>query len=232
MQGEQRAPLFLCKRVLLFCALFAIIYWIEQRRMACEIAAQGRSGLRPRYLRRSVIALPSVPYYGMIDKYGYILLESFTDGCAKDVRRAIEELLSKDAKGLILDLRGNGGGLLTEAVEIVGLFVPKGTKVVETKGRAPQSSRTYSTNRSPILPELPLVVMVDEQSASASEIVSGALQDLDRAVIVGNRTFGKGLVQSTRPLPYNSTLKLTTSKYYIPSGRDKAFCRAWCKLLR
>lgn len=168
---------------------------------------------------RSVIALPSVPYYGMIDKYGYILLESFTDGCAKDVRRAIEELLSKDAKGLILDLRGNGGGLLTEAVEIVGLFVPKGTKVVETKGRAPQSSRTYSTNRSPVLPELPLVVMVDEQSASASEIVSGALQDLDRAVIVGNRTFGKGLVQSTRPLPYNSTLKLTTSKYYIPSGR-------------
>ena len=169
---------------------------------------------------RSVIALPAVPYYGMTaGKYGYILLESFTDGCSKDVRKAIEELLSQDAEGLILDLRGNGGGLLTEAIEIVGLFVPKGTKVVETKGRAPQSSRTYSTGRAPIVPELPLVVMVDEQSASASEIVSGALQDLDRAVIVGNRTFGKGLVQSTRPLPYNGTLKLTTSKYYIPSGR-------------
>ncbi len=169
---------------------------------------------------RSVIALPTVPYYGMTaGKYGYILLESFTDGCSKDVRKAIEELLSQDVEGLILDLRGNGGGLLTEAIEIVGLFVPKGTKVVETKGRAPQSSRTYSTGRAPIVPELPLVVMVDEQSASASEIVSGALQDLDRAVIVGNRTFGKGLVQSTRPLPYNGTLKLTTSKYYIPSGR-------------
>lgn len=169
---------------------------------------------------RSVIALPAVPYYGMVEnRYGYIMLESFTDGCSKDVRKAIEDLRSQGAEGLILDLRGNGGGLLTEAVEIVGLFVPKGTKVVETKGRAPQSARTYSTNRTPILPELPLVVMVDEQSASASEIVSGALQDLDRAVIVGNRTFGKGLVQSTRPLPYNSTLKLTTSKYYIPSGR-------------
>lgn len=169
---------------------------------------------------RSVIALPAVPYYGMVEnRYGYIMLESFTDGCSKDVRRAIEDLLSQGAEGLILDLRGNGGGLLTEAVEMVGLFVPKGTKVVETKGRAPQSARTYSTNRAPVLPELPLVVMVDEQSASASEIVSGALQDLDRAVIVGNRTFGKGLVQSTRPLPYNGTLKLTTSKYYIPSGR-------------
>lgn len=169
---------------------------------------------------RNVIALPSVPYYGMLDEgYGYIVLESFTEGCSKDVRNAIEELLSQDVKGLVLDLRGNGGGLLGEAVEIVGLFVPKGTKVVETKGRAPQSSRTYSTQRAPVVPELPLVVMVDESSASASEIVAGALQDLDRAVIVGNRTFGKGLVQSTRPLPYNSTLKLTTSKYYIPSGR-------------
>ncbi|MBO7261193.1 MAG: S41 family peptidase [Bacteroidaceae bacterium] len=171
-------------------------------------------------LVRSVIALPAVPYFGMTaGKYGYIILESFTDGCSKDVRKAIEELLSQGAEGLILDLRGNGGGLMTEAIDIVGLFVPKGTKVVETKGRAPQSSRTYSTGRAPVVPELPLVVMVDEQSASASEIVSGALQDLDRAVIVGNRTFGKGLVQSTRPLPYNGTLKLTTSKYYIPSGR-------------
>ena len=168
---------------------------------------------------RSVIALPSVPYYGMWQGYGYILLEQFTENCAKDVRLALLELKEKGAKGIILDLRGNGGGLLQEAVDVVNLFVPKDTKLVETRGKIPQSGSTYVTKRNPIDETIPLVVLTDEQSASASEIVAGSLQDLDRAVIVGTRTFGKGLVQTTRMLPFNGTLKVTTAKYYIPSGR-------------
>ncbi len=170
-------------------------------------------------LTRRIIALPSVPYYGMHCGYGYIFLDSFTENCSRDVMAAAIELKEQGAKGLILDLRGNGGGLMQEAINIVGLFVPKGTKVLETRGKLPQSVKSYQTARNPIDENIPLVVMVDDESASASEIVSGALQDLDRAVIVGTRTFGKGLVQSTRPLPYNGTLKLTTAKYYIPSGR-------------
>ena len=168
---------------------------------------------------RSVIALPAVPYYGMHKGYGYILLEQFTENCSKSVMQALVELKEKGAKGIILDLRGNGGGLLNEAVDIVGLFVPKGTKLVETRGKIPQAASTYYTQRNPIDENIPLVVLTDDQSASASEIVAGSLQDLDRAVIVGVRTFGKGLVQTTRMLPFNGTLKVTTSKYYIPSGR-------------
>ena len=168
---------------------------------------------------RSVISLPSVPYYGMQQGYGYILLDQFTENCSRDVRAALVELKEKGAKGIILDLRGNGGGLLQEAVDIVGLFVPKGTKLVEIRGKVPQATSTYVTQRNPIDEKIPLVVLTDDQSASASEIVSGSLQDLDRAVIVGTRTFGKGLVQSTRVLPFNGTLKVTTAKYYIPSGR-------------
>ena len=168
---------------------------------------------------RSVIALPAVPYYGMYKGYGYILLEQFTENCYKSVMKALVELKEQGAKGIILDLRGNGGGLLNEAVEIVGLFVPKGTKLVETRGKIPQAATTYFTQRNPIDVDIPLVVMTDDQSASASEIVAGSLQDLDRAVIVGVRTFGKGLVQTTRMLPFNGTLKVTTAKYYIPSGR-------------
>ena len=168
---------------------------------------------------RSVIALPAVPYYGMHKGYGYILLDQFTENCSKSVMKALVELKEQGAKGIILDLRGNGGGLLNEAVEIVGLFVPKGTKLVETRGKIPQSASTYVTQRNPIDENIPLVVLTDDQSASASEIVAGSLQDLDRAVIVGTRTFGKGLVQSTRMLPFNGTLKVTTAKYYIPSGR-------------
>jgi carboxyl-terminal processing protease len=168
---------------------------------------------------RSVIALPAVPYYGMYKGYGYILLEQFTENCSKNVMKALVELKEQGAKGIILDLRGNGGGLLQEAVDIVGLFVPKGTKLVETRGKVPQAASTYVTQRNPIDESIPLVVLTDEQSASASEIVAGSLQDLDRAVIVGVRTFGKGLVQSTRMLPFNGTLKVTTAKYYIPSGR-------------
>lgn len=168
---------------------------------------------------RSVIALPAVPYYGMFKGYGYILLDQFTENCSKNVMKAFVELKEQGAKGIILDLRGNGGGLLNEAVEIVGLFVPKGTKLVETRGKVPQAATTYYTQRNPIDEKMPLVVLTDDQSASASEIVAGSLQDLDRAVIVGVRTFGKGLVQTTRMLPFNGTLKVTTAKYYIPSGR-------------
>ena len=168
---------------------------------------------------RSMIALPAVPYYGMYKGYGYILLEQFTEGCSKSVMKALVELKEQGAKGIILDLRGNGGGLLNEAVEIAGLFVPKGTKLVETRGKVPQAASTYVTQRNPIDENIPLVVLTDDQSASASEIVAGSLQDLDRAVIVGVRTFGKGLVQTTRMLPFNGTLKVTTAKYYIPSGR-------------
>jgi carboxyl-terminal processing protease len=168
---------------------------------------------------RSVIALPAVPYYGMYKGYGYILLEQFTENCSKSVMKALVELKEQGAKGIILDLRGNGGGLLNEAVEIVGLFVPKGTKLVETRGKYMQAETTYYTQRNPIDVDIPLVVLTDDQSASASEIVAGSLQDLDRAVIVGVRTFGKGLVQTTRMLPFNGTLKVTTAKYYIPSGR-------------
>lgn len=168
---------------------------------------------------RSVISLPAVSYYGMWQGYGYIMLEQFTENCSRSVMQAVVELKDQGAKGLILDLRGNGGGLLQEAVEIVGLFVPKGTKLVETRGKIPQAVSTYVTQRNPIDENIPLVVMTDGQSASASEIVAGSLQDLDRAVIVGTRTFGKGLVQTTRMLPFNGTLKVTTAKYYIPSGR-------------
>lgn len=168
---------------------------------------------------RSVIALPAVPYYGMYKGYGYIMLDQFTENCSKSVMKALVELKEQGANGIILDLRGNGGGLLNEAVEIVGLFVSKGTKLVETRGKVPQAASTYFTQRNPIDENIPLVVMTDDQSASASEIVAGSLQDLDRAVIVGVRTFGKGLVQTTRMLPFNGTLKVTTAKYYIPSGR-------------
>lgn len=170
-------------------------------------------------IQRSMISLPAVPYYGLWNGYGYILLDSFTEQCSQSVREALVDLKEQGAKGIILDLRSNGGGLLQEAVDIVGLFVPKGTKLVETRGKTPQSAITYVTQRNPIDVKIPLVVLTNGESASASEIVAGSLQDLDRAVIVGVRTFGKGLVQSTRMLPFNGTLKVTTAKYYIPSGR-------------
>lgn len=170
-------------------------------------------------LVRSVISLPAVPYYGMWKGFGYIMLEQFTENSSRSVMQALVELKDQGAKGIILDLRGNGGGLLQEAVNIVGMFVRKGTKLVETRGKIPQAASTYITERNPIDETIPLVVLTDEQSASASEIVAGSLQDLDRAVIIGTRTFGKGLVQTTRMLPFNGTLKVTTAKYYIPSGR-------------
>ena len=170
-------------------------------------------------LRRERIAIPAVPYAGWLnDSIGYIQHSDFTDGCYEEVRAAVERLRAEgNLRGLVLDYRGNGGGIMQEAVKILSMFVPKGTEVVATRGRTEQKS--YRTQSEPILAELPLAVLVNGNTASAAEIVSGALQDLDRAVLIGQKSFGKGLVQSTRPLGYNAYLKLTTAKYYIPSGR-------------
>ena len=169
---------------------------------------------------RERIALPSIEYVDMInDRDGYILMSKFTDGVGQGIRDAYNTLKKKGMKRLILDLRSNGGGLMNEAVNIVSLFVPKGSVVVTSKGRAAGTEQVYKTTTDPVDLEIPIVVLVDSGSASASEIVSGALQDLDRATIIGTRTYGKGLVQSIRPLPYDGQLKVTTAKYYTPSGR-------------
>ena len=169
---------------------------------------------------REKIQIPSVPYYGMAnDSTGYIYLSSFTDKSAADVRSAIIGLTNRGARSLILDLRGNAGGLLDQAIEIVNFFIPRNSKVVSTKGKVKQWDKEYLTGRNPIVPDIPLAVLIDRGSASAAEIVSGSLQDLDRAVLIGERSFGKGLVQTVRDLTYNTKLKVTTAKYYIPSGR-------------
>lgn len=171
-------------------------------------------------LTRKNIRNNPVPYYGMVrDSVGYITLTGFTDNCAKDVKKAFIELKQQGAKSLVFDLRDNGGGSLQEAVDIVNFFVPKGQEIVVTKGKLKQAEGSFKTMNEPIDTDIPMAVLVNGSSASASEIMSGSLQDLDRAVIVGARTYGKGLVQTTRSLPYNGTLKVTTSKYYIPSGR-------------
>lgn len=169
---------------------------------------------------REKIQLPSVPYYGMLEnKTGYVYLNSFTDKSAAEVRKAIIDLKNQGATSLILDLRGNSGGLLEQAIEISNFFLPRGSKVVNTKGKVAQWDKEYVASKNPIEPDMPLAVLIDRGSASASEIVSGALQDYDRAVLIGERSFGKGLVQTVRDLPYNTKMKITTAKYYIPSGR-------------
>ena len=170
---------------------------------------------------RERINMPAIEYVGMLDdgQTGYILQTKFTDGVSSAVRDGFLKLKSRGMKRLVLDLRGNGGGLLNEAVGIVSLFVPKGSVVVTQKGREESAELVHKTTTDPIDTTLPIIVLVDSGSASASEIVSGALQDLDRATIIGTRTYGKGLVQSIRPLPYNGQLKVTTAKYYTPSGR-------------
>jgi carboxyl-terminal processing protease len=173
-------------------------------------------------LTREEIKIPDVPFRGFIDpvnKVGYIKLNSFTQTAGQEVRDAFKDLKAQGAEKMVLDLRGNGGGLLREAINIVNIWVPKGNTVVETKGKISEWDKTYKTLSEPLDAQMPLVVLVDTGSASASEIVTGALQDLDRAVVVGNRTYGKGLVQQTRDLFYNSKLKVTVAKYYIPSGR-------------
>ncbi|MBQ5704240.1 MAG: S41 family peptidase [Alistipes sp.] len=172
-------------------------------------------------IERERISIPGVPYAGYVaDGIGYIRHDDFSDGCYDDMRAAIERLRTTgELKGLILDYRDNGGGSVSEAVKILSMFLPKGSEVVRMQGRTQRSSQTYSTESNPVLPDLPLVTLINANSASASEIVCGALQDMDRAVLMGQRSYGKGLVQNVVPLGYDAYLKLTTAKYYIPSGR-------------
>jgi carboxyl-terminal processing protease len=180
-----------------------------------------RNGKETDYpLKREKIIMPPVPYFGMLDsKTGYIRFTSFTQNCIDDVKTALTSLKNSNAQQIILDLRGNPGGLLTEAVEIVNLFTAQGTEVVSTKGKVKQFDEDFKTTKQPVDEKIPLAIIINRGSASASEIVAGAIQDLDRGVIVGQRSYGKGLVQITRPLSYNTQLKVTTAKYYIPSGR-------------
>ena len=169
---------------------------------------------------RERIHFPDIEYAGMLDDTtGYILQSSFTENVANDLRSRVTELKKQGMKRLVLDLRGNSGGLMSEAIGIVSIFVPKGSLVVTSKGNNPDSYKEYRTSTEPLDTEMPIIVMIDSGSASSSEIVSGALQDMDRAVIMGKRSYGKGLVQSIRPMPYNGQIKVTTAKYYTPSGR-------------
>lgn len=187
-------------------------------KMTIESEATGER--REVQIKRERIAISGVPYYGVLkDSVGYIALDNFTENCSADVKAALLELKKQNIKSLILDIRSNGGGIMGEAVNIVGLFVPKGTQVVSTIGKNKQREDRVATTNDPVDTKIKLAVMINSASASASEIVSGALQDLDRAVVIGERSFGKGLVQTTRPVGYNSYLKLTIAKYYIPSGR-------------
>lgn len=171
-------------------------------------------------ITRQTIQQPQVPYYGLVrPEVGYVMLTGFTEGASREVQHALLDLKGQGATRLILDLRENPGGALTEAVNIANLFVPKGTKVVYTKGKMASTNRDYYTAKEPVDSLMPLAVLVDGGSASSSEIVAGCLQDMDRAVIIGARTYGKGMVQMIRELPYHGNLKITTSRYYIPSGR-------------
>ena len=171
-------------------------------------------------ITRRSIKLPDLPYYGMRPSgVGYISLTGFTEGSAREMRRAFVDLKKRGATGLVLDLRGNGGGSLQEAIDMINMWVPKGITLVETKGKQAQVNRAYKTRLEPVDTLMPIVVLVDGETASAAEITCGSLQDLDRGVVIGSRTYGKGLVQVSVDLPYNANLKLTTSKYYIPSGR-------------
>lgn len=171
-------------------------------------------------ITRREVQLPVVPYYGIVkDSIGYIQISTFSGNPYPQVREAFIKLKEQGAKSLIIDLRNNGGGLLDQAVKIANLFIPKGKEIVSMRGKTKYSCQTYKTTDEPLDTIIPIAVMVNSQSASASEILAGAIQDLDRGVIVGYRTFGKGLVQNIRPLPYNSSLKLTIAKYYTPSGR-------------
>ena len=171
-------------------------------------------------IKREKITIDNVPYFGMVTKdIGYLKLQDFTTDAGKEVKNAVVELKSKGAKKIILDLRDNPGGLLSEAVNVSNVFIPKGSEVVTTKGKVTDWNKSYKALNNPVDTEIPLVVITSSRSASASEIVAGVIQDYDRGVLVGQKSFGKGLVQATRPLSYNSQLKVTTAKYYTPSGR-------------
>lgn len=185
------------------------------------IRRPGEGNTIEKTITRAEIKINSVPYYGMLDdQIGYIKLTGFTESASQEVKTALLDLKNKNnAKSIVLDLRGNPGGLLNEAVDIVNLFVDRGVEVVTTKGKVKEWDKSYKALNAPVDTQIPLVVLVNSGSASASEIVSGSIQDLDRGIVIGQRTFGKGLVQTTRPLSYNAQLKVTTAKYYIPSGR-------------
>ncbi len=185
------------------------------------IQRPGDASTREVKIKREEIKIPDVPFYTMLadSTTGYIKLNGFTQSASQEVRNAMVDLQKKNMSRMILDLRGNGGGLLREAISIVNFFVPKGTEIVRTKGKIDEWNKTYTAINEPFDTQMPLIVLVDAFSASASEIVSGSLQDLDRAVIVGEQSYGKGLVQQTKDLAYNSKLKLTVAKYYTPSGR-------------
>ena len=178
------------------------------------------SGILEKTITRETIKVKNVPYHGIIENHiGFIKLAGFTPNAGKEVQDALLDLKSKGATKIVLDLRNNGGGLLHEAVNIVNIFVPKGATIVITRGKFEEDNRTYKTLNSPVDTEIPLVILINNNSASASEIVSGALQDFDRAVLIGQNSFGKGLVQTTMSLNYNTSMKVTTAKYYLPSGR-------------
>lgn len=185
------------------------------------IQRYGESQTRTVKVTREEIKIPDVPFYSMLDdnKTGYIKLNGFTQTASAEVRSAFLDLKKQNMQQLILDLRGNGGGLLREAINIVNFFVPKGTEIVRTKGKIPEWNKTYTAINEPLDVNIPVIVLIDPFSASASEIVSGSLQDLDRAVVVGEESFGKGLVQQTKDIAYNTKMKLTVAKYYTPSGR-------------
>ena len=185
-----------------------------------EVQRPGEKKTRKFKITRRNITVSQIPYHGVLrGDVGYINLIGFTENSSRDFRKALISVKADGAKSLVIDLRGNGGGSLAEAVNIVNLFVPRGKEIVSMKGKVRSSNYSCKSKNEPLDIEMPIVVLVNNGSASAAEIVAGALQDLDRAVIVGSKTFGKGLVQSVRDLPYNGSLKLTTSKYYIPSGR-------------
>jgi carboxyl-terminal processing protease len=185
--------------------------------LVIERQSEGKKSFK---ITRDEIKLPDVPYFGMLqNKVGYVKLNSFTQTAAADVKSAIEKLQAQGMQELVLDLRGNGGGLLIEAVKIVNFFVAKNQVVVTTKGRVAEENRTYKTLEDPFAPNMPLVVLIDGGSASASEILAGSLQDLDRAIVLGETSYGKGLVQRTYDLKYGSKIKITIAKYYTPSGR-------------
>lgn len=199
----------------------SLLKGVPNTKMTLTIQRPGEKKPRKIAITRKQISTPQVTYYGVRgDRVGYIYLKSFTIKSAQEVKEAFLDLKKNhDIQSLILDLRGNGGGVLEGAVQIVSLFVPKGSEVLSTKGKVKQWDRTYRTSTEPIDTVMPLAILIDGGTASAAEIVSGSLQDMDRAVLLGERSYGKGLVQSSRDLPYNGKLKVTMSKYYIPSGR-------------